>query len=141
VKRDIGYLLKIINDKLEVRGNADMEKFGLTFRQSHVRALRTGAGGEMTQKELEDSLEVSHPTVVGLVNRMQKQGFLESRKDESDRRNKIVSLTEKARAVGEQLDRTVRDHNRLMLAGLTEQQKDSLYDMLSVIDKNITRAT
>jgi DNA-binding MarR family transcriptional regulator len=141
VKRDIGYLLKIINDKLEVRGNADMEKFGLTFRQSHVLAILKGAGGEMTQKELEDSLEVSHPTVVGLVNRMQKQGFLESRKDESDRRNKIVSLTEKARAVGEQLDRTVRDHNRLMLAGLTEQQKDSLYDMLSVIDKNITRAT
>lgn len=139
VRKDIGYLLKNINDKLAAHGNEDMAKFGITFRQSSVLAILQAAGGEMTQKELECSLEVSHPTVVGLVRRMQKQGFLETRSDESDRRNKIVTLTEKARSVGKQMDGAVREHNRKMLAGLTEEQIDSLYELLSVIDKNITR--
>ncbi|MGI6205294.1 MAG: MarR family winged helix-turn-helix transcriptional regulator [Anaerovoracaceae bacterium] len=139
MRDDIGYLLKSINDKLQVYANADMQKYGLTFPQSRVLAVLHSKGGEMTQKELESLLEVSHPTVVGLVSRMEKEGFLETRKDESDRRNKIITLTDKARSVGETLDRTVRDHNKRMLAGLTNEQVESLFYMLSVIENNIKR--
>lgn len=139
MRKDIGYLIKHINDKLEVYGNADMAKFGITFPQSRVLAILHTAGGEMTQKELECSLEVSHPTVVGLVSRMEKQGFLKTRQDESDRRNKIITLTGKARSVGEKLDETVKEHNRKMLAGLSKEQIEMLCDMLEIIDRNLPR--
>jgi DNA-binding MarR family transcriptional regulator len=139
VKRNIGYLLKTINDKLAVYGNAAMAEFGLTFTQSRVLAILHAAGGEMAQKELECALEVSHATVAGLVSRMQEHGFLETRQDETDRRSKIITLTAKAHAVGEELDKTTDEHNRKMLTGLTKEQTASLYDMLTVIDKNITR--
>lgn len=139
MKNDIGYLLKSINDKLAAYANADMAKFGLTFTQSRVLAALRNAGGKMTQKELERTLEVSHPTVVGLVSRMEKQGFLDTCQDEADRRNKIVSLTDKARSVGERLDQKAEEHNRMMLTGLTEEQASSLVEMLAIVEHNIPR--
>lgn len=139
MRKDIGYLLKSINDKLEVKGNADMAKFGLTFPQSRVLAVLHDSGGKMTQKELECSLEVSHPTVTGLVSRMQKQGFLDTRQSETDRRYKIITLTDKARSVGEELDRAVEKNSQIMLAGLSVEQVGALYDMLTIIDRNISR--
>ncbi|MGI5889182.1 MAG: MarR family winged helix-turn-helix transcriptional regulator [Oscillospiraceae bacterium] len=139
MRKGIGYFIKSINDKLEVNGNADMAKFGITFPQSRVLAVMYQKGGEMTQKELEKELQVSHPTVVGLVSRMQRQGFLETGVDPKDRRNKIVKLTGKAESVGEEMDRTISMRDREMLSGLTDAQIDELFWMLEVIDSNIPR--
>lgn len=139
MRMDVGYLVKSLNDKLEFYANADMAKLGLTFTQSRVLMILHDAGGEMTQKELEIALEVSHPTVVGLVSRMKRAGFLGSRQDERDHRNKIIFLTDKARAVGKMLDEAVRDHNRKMLEGLTREQVEEFYKTMQLIYKNVSQ--
>ena len=68
LQKDIGYLIKNINDKLKVKADADLKHSKLTLAQSRVLAFLDSQGGQATQKEIEVYLEVSHPTVVGIIS-------------------------------------------------------------------------
>ncbi|MGN1048527.1 MAG: MarR family winged helix-turn-helix transcriptional regulator [Eubacteriales bacterium] len=136
-EEDIGYLLKNINDKLKVKADADLKSFHLTLAQSRVLAFLNDSGGSATQKEIEVYLRVSHPTVVGIVSRMEQNGYVSARLDQSDKRNKIVQLTEQAENIGKDMLRNIRDNERKMLHSLTETEVGQLRRMLGIIYKNL----
>ena len=52
-EKDIGYLIKNINDKLKVKADADLKHSNLTLAQSRVLAFWDRRGGQATQKEIE----------------------------------------------------------------------------------------
>ena len=129
--REIGYLIKRINDKLKVKADADLKSHELTLTQSRVLAFLNSEDGQATQKEIEDFLEVSHPTVVGIVSRMEQNGFVTTWFDPENRRNKIVQLTESSRKIGADLDRTIQEQEKSMLKGLSQGQISELARMLT----------
>lgn len=51
-QKDIGYLIKTINDKLKVKADADLKHNNLTLAQSRVLAFLDSRGGQATQKKL-----------------------------------------------------------------------------------------
>lgn len=83
--------------------------------------------GQATQKEIEVFLDVSHPTVVGVVSRMEQNGYVVCWMDE-DRRNKNVKLTAQANAVGADKERHMADKERELLAPLSEEDAQRLKD-------------
>lgn len=129
-KKDVGYLIKIINDKLQVKADADLKRYDLTFTQSRVMAFLHSRGGQTTQKEIELFLEVSHPTVVGIVSRMEQNGYVSSWMDPQDRRNKIVMLTPKAEALGIDMEQNMLEKEKQLLAPLTDEEGARLKEML-----------
>lgn len=131
--KDVGYLIKTINDKLKVRADADLKRYNLTLTQSRVFAFLNNNGGQATQKEIEVFLEVSHPTVVGIVSRMEQNGYLTSWMDPNDKRNKIVKLTEKADAVGKDMEQSVQENEKNLLRSLSEEDVAHLRKMLLAI--------
>lgn len=134
----IGYLIKSINDRIKVRADADLKSHHLTLTQSRILLYLQGRDGETaTQKEIEEFLSVSHPTVVGLVSRMEKNGFLTSWFDVGDRRNKMVRLTEAAKETGQNMDSVINSMEDRMLSPLSEAQICELTAMLEAIYKNL----
>ena len=136
-EKDIGYLIKNINDKLKVKADADLKHSNLTLAQSRVLAFLDSRGGQATQKEIEVYLEVSHPTVVGIISRMEKNGHLRCWVDETDKRNKIVALTEQARALGEEMEQRISANEKMLLASLAEADIKKLKQMLLIIYNNL----
>lgn len=136
-EKDIGYLIKNINDKLKVKADADLKHSNLTLAQSRVLAFLDSRGGLATQKEIEVYLEVSHPTVVGIISRMKKNGHLRCWVDETDKRNKIVALTEQARALGEEMEQRISANEKMLLASLSEADIKKLKQMLLIIYNNL----
>lgn len=136
-QKDIGYLIKNINDKLKVKADADLKHSNLTLAQSRVLAFLDSRGGQATQKEIEVYLEVSHPTVVGIISRMEKNGHLRCRVDETDKRNKIVALTEQAKALGEEMEQRILANEKMLLASLSEADIKKLKQMLLIIYNNL----
>lgn len=136
-QKDIGYLIKNINDKLKVKADADLKHSKLTLTQSRVLAFLDSKGGQATQKEIEVYLEVSHPTVVGIISRMQKNGHLRCWVDETDRRNKVVALTEQARSFGEEMEQKIVANEKMLLASLSEDDVKKLKQMLLVMYNNL----
>ena len=136
-EKDIGYLFKNINDKLKVKADADLKHSNLTLAQSRVLAFLDSRGGQTTQKEIEVHLEVSHPTVVGIISRMERNGHLRCWVDETDKRNKIVALTEQAKALGEEMEQRISANEKMLLASLSEADIKKLKQMLLIIYNNL----
>ncbi len=135
--QDIGYFIKVIDDKIKASATAGLKSYGLTFTQSRVLSYLRDRGGQATQKEIQTFLEVSHPTVVGLIARMEQAGFVSSQMDEKDNRNKIVRLETKADSIGDRLDECMAQNESRLLDGLTEAEVAELRRLLSKVYKNL----
>ena len=135
--KDVGYLIKTINDKLKVKADADLKHYDLTLSQSRVLAFLSQKGGSATQKEIEAFLQVSHPTVVGIVSRMEQKGHVTTRFDAKDKRNKVVALTEKAEAMSKEMEQRILANERKMLADLSPGEIEQFRRMLDVIYTNL----
>lgn len=133
----IGYIVKNIADKLHGRADANLKKHNLTFQQSKIIAFLANNNKKTSQKEIENFLQVSHPTVVGIVSRMEQNGFLQTAIDPTDKRNKIVYLTKKALAKWEELKFTIEQNEKNMVKGLTQKQIQQFILVLQHIYKNI----
>ena len=135
-KRDVGYLIKNISDMLKVKADAELKQYNLTLTQSRVFAYLGRRGGQATQKEIEVFLEVSHPTVVGIVSRMEQNGYVTSWPSE-DGRNKNVKLTSQAEAIGTEMEQRILAKEQALLAPLSLEDQERLREMLLAIWKNL----
>jgi len=93
-------MIKNIHDKFEARGNADCKKAGLTFAQFKVLIyLDDHKDKIVTQKELEVDFKVSHPTINGIISRLENNSFIETKMiKEAGKQQKQIFLTEKGSA-------------------------------------------
>ena len=133
----IGYLLKNISDKMKANADANLKEHNLTLAQSRVLGFLSSRGNSAPLKDIEDFLEVTHPTVVGVVARMEQKGFIKTHLDETDKRNKIVELSGSAIQLGSEMGALVEAQEKKMLRGLTQQQVRNLSESLQVIYTNI----
>lgn len=136
-QRHIGYLIKSINDKLKFKADADLKSRRLTLSQSRVLTCLQSRDGQATQKEIEDFLAVSHPTVVGLVSRMEQNGMVTTYFDSRDKRNKVVRLTKQALDIGRDMEQTIEMREAEMIRSLSDEDIESLVQMLLVIYHNL----
>jgi DNA-binding MarR family transcriptional regulator len=130
--------LKQITDSIKVLVNEDLKAWDLTFSQIHVLKCLEDHNGHMTQRALENSLHVSHPTVTGLVSRLEKNGFVTSASDEKDHRNKIITLTEKAKSHHAAATEKRLQNEAMMLTGLDDDEVNTLENLLKKILDNIS---
>lgn len=137
MKNDVGYLIKRINDKLAVRADAELKQFNLTMSQCRVFLYLSSRGGQATQKEIETFLDVAHPTVVGLVSRMEQNGYVTCWPCE-DGRNKYVKLTPQAEAIDKDMQRNQLENEKMLLAPLSPEERERLRDLLLTVAEHLT---
>ena len=135
---EINHLIKMISNKIRARGDADMKERGLTFSQLQVLITLHRHGGQMSQRELEKELNISHPTIVGLVQRLEKNGYVETWTDETDKRIKHVKQSDKALKMKEEARQRWNDMTTRMFRNLSETEKEELYRMLNVISDGLS---
>ncbi len=135
---DIGHLLKITDERLKSWVDRDMKEKNLTIAQIRVLVFIIKNGESASQKEIEKYLKVSHPTVVGLINRLEKNGYVTTHQDEHDRRNKIVCTTDGA---ADAWDEAVKGRERFeqkMYKGLSQEEIGELKRMLYIVYTNLS---
>ena len=137
LKNDVGYLIKSINDKLKVRADAELKQYHLTMSQSRVLVYLRSRGGQATQKEIEIFLDVAHPTVVGLVSRMEQNGYVTCWPCE-DGRNKYVKLTPQAEAIDKDMQENMHANEEMLLAPLSPGDRERLRDLLLTVAEHLT---
>ena len=137
MKNDVGYLIKSINDKLAARADAELKQFNLTMSQCRVFLYLSSRGGQATQKEIEIFLDVAHPTVVGLVSRMEQNGYVTCWPCE-DGRNKYVKLTPQAEAIDKDMQRNQLENEERLLAPRSPEDRERLRDLLLTVAEHLT---
>ena len=131
------FLIRHIEGNLKKDIDMQFKENDLTFSQTQVLSRIFRNGGSISQKKLQEDLQVSHPTVVGLVQRLEKSGFISCRKDEKDLRNKVIVLTKKAEDFHKQMIRHFEDNDRKMLNGFSDEELLELERLLNKLNNNI----
>lgn len=93
--------------------------------------------GDMPQAELAAHLSTSPVTVVKLIDRMERDGWVERRPSTRDRRVKQVIPTSKAETVWDELTEYARGVVEQAYRGIPEKDIDRLKETLSKIRKNL----
>ena len=78
---------------LRVELNRQMQAHGLSFPQWQVLRTLAEKGDGVVQKELAEALGIEGATLVGLLDRLARGGWIERREAAHDRRFKTVHLT------------------------------------------------
>lgn len=128
-----GCLLKMITDKIKIQADANLAQHDLTLTQSRVLGYLARNGGTATQKEIEGFLQVSHPSVAGVIGRMEQKGFVSCRADPADKRSKLVCQTPRATEIAHQMQATIAAAEQQMLRSLSPKQIATLEDALRTI--------
>ena len=139
MKKDlnIGFLIHRIDNKVKTDIDAQLKIHDLTFSQSQVLFQLMKNGGSMSQKQLQDVMKVSHPTMVGLVQRLETNGYVETALDQNDKRNKIVTITKAAEQFSHDMEESRKKNRKKMLKGLSEEEAQELFRLLNKVYENV----
>ena len=81
-------------------------------------------------RDIEEAFHLSHPTVSGLLSRLEKKGFIEFRPDESDRRCKRIYVLPKGLELGETMHRTILATEAALVRDFTDEEKEQFSRLL-----------
>lgn len=122
MRRHIGFLLKQANLLHQMQLNQIFKEFDLTASQTFsliylFEAKR--AQKEVNQKDIEREMDVSNPTVTGILNRLEHKGLIERVECPSDARVRNIVVTEKALEIDKQLQIKFREAEEELIASLS----------------------
>lgn len=93
------------------------------------------AFGEMTKMELIKKNIQDKPTGMQIIARLIKQGWVEQKSAEKDKRSKIISITEKGiEALENQMDK-IRKATKVVTGNLSEAEKYQLIYLLNKLEE------
>ena len=141
----LGPKIKIANTVIEKELNnrfADLfKKYSLTGAQiSLLVYLYDSKGRTITQKEIADTFVLSHPTIRGIVKRLEDNGLIATAHLKNDQRQIVLTLSEKGFDLLdeniEEIHAIMNKVNETIIAGLTETDVKQLERILNVIIRN-----
>ncbi|WP_239569521.1 MarR family winged helix-turn-helix transcriptional regulator [Streptomyces sp. G44] len=126
---DAGYLLYRLGLRSGQLFNTALERSGLRLRHyALLRYLATVEGA--AQRELSRRLGYDPSAIVGLVDDLERLGFVERRPAPDDRRRRIVALAPAGRDFLRGSDEVARGVTAELLAPLAPQERDTLHALL-----------
>lgn len=103
------------NDQLQIRFARLFREHGLTSSQYNILRILRGAGEPLPILEIADRVLTVVPGITGLIDRLEKAGFVERRRCPKDRRIIYVALRQSGTNLLAELDEPVLQlHKRLM---------------------------
>ena len=113
-----------MSHKLKKRMNANVQSLGITGVQSRIMhyILVKCPDGLIFQRDVERIFDMSRSTATGILQLMEKNGLILRESVASDARLKSLIPTEKAAQLDAQIGESLRQTERLLTQGLTNEQ-------------------
>ena len=92
-----GPLLRMLHSCTNQSITHALEKMELTGAQGHIMGFLARSKTAPCPRDIENAFHLSHPTVSGLLSRLEKKGFIEFRADDHDRRCKRIHVLPKGK--------------------------------------------
>lgn len=134
----IGPIMKKVSEEIDRRANMEIKKYNLTLTQTRVILFLAGQEAKKaTQKELENFLQVSHPTTVTIVKSMEVKKIVRTSFDDADRRMKNIELIWGNKTIYSELEQNAEHMEQKLLTGFSEEEKELFYAFLSRAYSNV----
>lgn len=137
INEGIGFVIHDVARMMRWQFDRRASNLKLTRSQWSVLAhlLRTDG---IQQKDLAEQMDITAITLTGLLDRMEREGWVERRADPDDRRAKRIYLTEKVAPVTKELRSLAREVRKSALQGLSEAEQQQLMSLLIKVRSNLS---
>ncbi len=138
-EKSLGYFVIPVAQALERALNEELEPLGVTLRQWQVIACLI-LKKETCQAELARLLKVETPTLKGILDRMERRGWVERRACAADRRRKLVRLRPAVVPAWKPMAACARRVRRRALRGISPRQFETMKAALATVRRNLEEA-
>jgi DNA-binding MarR family transcriptional regulator len=107
-----------------------LKSYDLSPTSGLVLSILADAKGPLPPKKIADRLIISRATVTGLIDSLERRGYVERQPHHSDRRMLLIELTDTGRQVALEFRPVVHQHQKEWLRALSEWEQQQLIDAL-----------
>ena len=140
-QRHLGGYFRAISNALSQSMQQDLDALGLTSMQNmflhHLWFRQEKLGLQTHAKDLEAFFDIKHPTVSGILQRMEAAGFVELHPSPEDRRCKSICLTGKAMEAVSGVCRQLEATEATLVHDMTEAEAAELRRLLQLVADNL----
>lgn len=135
-EESIGYWICMTARAMEQAVNDELAPQGITYRQFQVLAWLALEGG-LSQIELADRLRIEAPTLVGILDRMEREQWIRREADPKDRRRKIIKPTPRVQPVWEKMTACARRVRGRAGIGISPEELELVKRVLAKVQNNL----
>ena len=130
LKHHYGHMARVLHWCTEQAMTNALAQMELTSAQGHIMGYLAHQAEPPCPKDIEEAFRLSHPTVCGLLQRLEAKGFIESRPDPRDRRCKRIYILEKGHQCHALMHQTILSTEERVVTGFTPEEKAQFSDLL-----------
>jgi len=116
--------------------NEELAPQGVTFRQAQVLGC-LALEGSLSQTDLADRMRIEPPTLVGILDRMERDGWIRRDGDKTDRRRKLIQPTPAAKPAWSKVVAAAQRVRERATHGLSATQLEQLRKLLGMVRTNL----
>lgn len=136
LQSSIGFIVKQTEKSLERVLDLELKtRCSLTGGQWKVIAVLALSDG-LNQRELAEMVFVESPTLVPILDKMEKTGLVIRKADQTDRRTNRLFLTPKSKKLVESIVECILDFRKSITRGISEKDIDTARNVLQNISRN-----
>ena len=130
LRKHYGPLLRMLHSCTNQSMTNALEEMELTAAQGHIMGFLSHRKTPPCSRDIEEAFHLSHPTVSGLLSRLEKKGFIEFRTDEHDRRCKRIYILPKGRECHETMRQHILETERRLVEGFSPEEQEQFFSYL-----------
>ena len=143
-KDDLGFKIKILSKLLAQNMTSSIASLDLTSSQSIVLGYlcyRTIRGETVYPRDIERHFDFTHPTVSGLLQRLESKGYLTCEPSPEDRRCKRILVTQRARETNQQVLDHLAAAERRLVSDMSPGEITQLHSFLDRMIHNLSASS
>ena len=121
--REFGYRIRVLHLCTEQVMTEALTQMDLTASQGHIMGFLCRQTENLCARDVEHHFRLSHPTVSGLLARLEKKGFIAFFTDEQDKRCKRIRVLPKGMEGHHRIVEAIRQNEERMMAGFSGEAR------------------
>jgi MarR family transcriptional regulator for hemolysin len=134
---EFGFLVARIARRMRQAVDAEMRLIGLTEATWRPLMYVRSLGDGVRQKELATAMSIEGPSLVRLLDSLERRGFIERREDETDRRARGIHLTRSGRDLAVRAARIGNGFQSRLLAGVPRADLETCERVLQTLEREM----
>jgi MarR family transcriptional regulator for hemolysin len=135
-EESIGAWLTLATQTYHRAVSDELTPHGITYRQSMVLGW-LALEGDLSQTELAAKMMVEPPTLVGILDRMERDGWITRHNCPGDRRKKIIRANPAAEPVWQKIVECALRVRQRAIEGFSERELAELNTLLRRVQQNL----
>ena len=130
-----GHMVRILHHCSDQTMTAALEKMELTAAQGRVMGFLAHCSEPPCPRDVEQAFQLSHPTVSGILSRLEQKGFVALKPDPADKRCKRIHILPKGIECYERMTQAIDSIERQIAADFSPSECEQFARLL---DRAIT---